>query len=91
MDELAASGVSVENDPEQTIGAEFCRDAQRNTACNDVAPLHAEARHETTRVHHNASWSGGMAACGTRAAGEGLAHRGSRTRPPDARHVERVP
>jgi putative tryptophan/tyrosine transport system substrate-binding protein len=26
------------NDPEQTIGAVFCRDAQRNTACNDVVP-----------------------------------------------------
>jgi hypothetical protein len=29
-------------DPEQTIGAAFCRDAQRNIACNDVVPFEAE-------------------------------------------------
>ena len=26
------------SDPERTIGAAFCRDAQRNIACNDVVP-----------------------------------------------------
>ena len=25
-------------DPERTIGAAFCRDAQRNIACNNVVP-----------------------------------------------------
>src|SRR5262249_33538437 len=65
--------ILVTQDPERTIGAAFCRDAQRNLACNDVVPSRLRARHETTRVHLNARWCGSVAARGARAAVDGTA------------------
>ena len=36
--DIAKSWRGTGHDPERTIGAAFCRDAQRNIACNDVVP-----------------------------------------------------
>src|SRR6516164_4096037 len=67
--DIMAEKVDSGFDPERTIGAAICHDAQRNIACNDVVPSRLRERHATTGFHHACRrHGGGLAARGTRAA-----------------------